>query len=185
MSQVLDALIAHARSRPDAVALSDHRRALTYPELLAQVELAMEALRAAAPANVAGAPVAVRLENGPAWVVLDLALAGLGWPSLPIPGFFAESQTAHAIADCGAGLSVGRGGEGFVLEICGEPLRLAVLAPSLATLPEDQRACVTLCLGQAWSHAEAADALGLPLGTVKSHVTRGRERLLAVMGGSR
>lgn len=62
--------------------------------------------------------------------------------------------------------------------------RLA-LETALATLPEDQRACVTLCLGQAWSHAEAAEALGLPLGTVKSHVTRGRERLLSVLGGSR
>lgn len=61
--------------------------------------------------------------------------------------------------------------------------RLA-LEKALATLPEDQRACVTLCLGQAWSHAEAADALGLPLGTVKSHVTRGRERLLSVLGGA-
>lgn len=62
--------------------------------------------------------------------------------------------------------------------------RLALEA-ALATLPEDQRACVTLCLGQAWSHAEVSDALGIPLGTVKSHVTRGRERLLAVLGGSR
>ncbi|PHY19982.1 RNA polymerase sigma factor [Caulobacter sp. BP25] len=61
--------------------------------------------------------------------------------------------------------------------------RLALEA-ALATLTEDQRACVTLCLGQAWSHAEAADALGLPLGTVKSHVTRGRERLLSVLGGA-
>lgn len=61
--------------------------------------------------------------------------------------------------------------------------RLA-LETALATLPEDQRACVTLCLGQAWSHAEVSDALGIPLGTVKSHVTRGRERLLAVLGGS-
>lgn len=60
--------------------------------------------------------------------------------------------------------------------------RLA-LEKALATLPEDQRACVTLCLGQGWSHAEVAEVLGLPLGTVKSHVTRGRERLLSVLGG--
>ncbi len=56
------------------------------------------------------------------------------------------------------------------------------LEAALDTLPEDQRACVTLCLGQGWSHPEASEALGLPLGTVKSHVTRGRERLLAVLG---
>ena len=56
------------------------------------------------------------------------------------------------------------------------------LQAALETLPEDQRACVTLCLGQGWSHPEASEALGLPLGTVKSHVTRGRERLLCVLG---
>lgn len=61
--------------------------------------------------------------------------------------------------------------------------RLA-LETALATLPEDQRACVTLCLGQAWSHAEVSDALGIPLGTVKSHVTRGRERPRTAAGGS-
>jgi len=59
--------------------------------------------------------------------------------------------------------------------------RMALQA-ALDTLPEDQRACITLCLGQGWSHPEASEALGLPLGTVKSHVTRGRERLLAVLG---
>jgi len=59
--------------------------------------------------------------------------------------------------------------------------RMALQA-ALDTLPGDQRACVTLCLGQGWSHPEAAQALGLPLGTVKSHVARGRERLLAVLG---
>jgi RNA polymerase sigma factor (sigma-70 family) len=59
--------------------------------------------------------------------------------------------------------------------------RMALQA-ALDILPEDQRACVTLCLGQGWSHPEASEALGLPLGTVKSHVTRGRERLLAVLG---
>ena len=39
-----------------------------------------------------------------------------------------------------------------------------------------------LCMAQGWSHGEAADALGLPLGTIKSHVARGRDKLLAVLG---
>lgn len=60
--------------------------------------------------------------------------------------------------------------------------RLA-LAAAMAELPTDQRACVALCLADGWSHSEAAEALGLPLGTVKSHVTRGRARLLAVLTG--
>ena len=58
------------------------------------------------------------------------------------------------------------------------------LEAAMAGLPPDQRACVALCLAADFSHAEAAEALGLPLGTVKSHVTRGRARLLQVLGGS-
>lgn len=64
----------------------------------------------------------------------------------------------------------------------GAPLedRLA-LARAMAELPDDQRAAVALCLSEGFSHAEAASILNLPLGTVKSHVTRGRERLLKLL----
>jgi RNA polymerase sigma-70 factor (ECF subfamily) len=55
------------------------------------------------------------------------------------------------------------------------------LERALADLPEAQRAAVTLCLGVGLSHEEAAAALATPLGTVKSHVARGRERLQAVL----
>ena len=58
----------------------------------------------------------------------------------------------------------------------------ATVARALAALPLDQRACVALCLAGDWSHAEAAEALGLPLGTVKSHVARGRAKLMDVLG---
>lgn len=58
------------------------------------------------------------------------------------------------------------------------------LAAAMAGLPADVRACVSLCLADGWSHPEAAQALGLPLGTVKSHVQRGRARLLKALGGS-
>lgn len=59
--------------------------------------------------------------------------------------------------------------------------RLA-LRRAMEELPEDQRAALALCLGQEFTHAEAAEILGLPLGTVKSHVTRGRARLQAALG---
>lgn len=58
------------------------------------------------------------------------------------------------------------------------------LAAALAALPEQQRAAVLLCLVHDFSHAEAAQALALPLGTVKSLVARGREKLQAALGGS-
>jgi RNA polymerase sigma factor (sigma-70 family) len=58
--------------------------------------------------------------------------------------------------------------------------RLAVKR-ALQALPLEQRAAVTLCLICGFSHAEAAGILGAPLGTVKSHVLRGRERLIREM----
>lgn len=56
------------------------------------------------------------------------------------------------------------------------------LRQAMDTLPAEQRAALALCLGAEFSHAEAANVLGLPLGTVKSHVARGRARLRAVLG---
>lgn len=58
----------------------------------------------------------------------------------------------------------------------------AAVAKAMETLPLDQRAAVALCLAADWSHAEAAEALGLPIGTVKSHVARGRVKLMEVLG---
>jgi RNA polymerase sigma-70 factor (ECF subfamily) len=58
------------------------------------------------------------------------------------------------------------------------------LVKAAETLPPEQRAAVLLCLGAEFTHVEAAEALALPLGTVKSHVARGREKLAAMLGGS-
>jgi RNA polymerase sigma factor (sigma-70 family) len=56
------------------------------------------------------------------------------------------------------------------------------LQAALRRLPRAQRAAVALCLGGGFSHAEAAEALGTPIGTIKSHVERGRVRLAAALG---
>jgi RNA polymerase sigma factor (sigma-70 family) len=63
-----------------------------------------------------------------------------------------------------------------------DPADRLSLEAAMAQLPDDQRAAIVLCLAQDWSHGEAAQALDLPLGTIKSHVARGRDRLLAVLG---
>lgn len=57
------------------------------------------------------------------------------------------------------------------------------LEKATAALPAEQRAAILLCLGYEFSHTEAAEALALPLGTVKSHVARGREKLIAALEG--
>ena len=69
---------------------------------------------------------------------------------------------------------------GFMLD---PGLRLDLIKAA-ETLPVEQRAAVLLCLGAEFTHAEAAEALALPLGTVKSHVARGREKLVAMLGAS-
>jgi RNA polymerase sigma-70 factor (ECF subfamily) len=51
------------------------------------------------------------------------------------------------------------------------------LDEALRALPTAERVCVSLCYGAGLSHAEAAELTGAPLGTVKSHVKRGLDRL--------
>lgn len=51
------------------------------------------------------------------------------------------------------------------------------LERALARLSEAERMCVTLNHGEGLSHSEIVEMTGLPLGTVKSHVLRGTEKL--------
>lgn len=60
------------------------------------------------------------------------------------------------------------------------------LDDALRKLSPAERMCVSLCYGAGFSHAQAAEALNVPLGTVKSHVKRGLDKLrlrLAAPGG--
>ncbi|MBX9614661.1 MAG: sigma-70 family RNA polymerase sigma factor [Brevundimonas sp.] len=53
------------------------------------------------------------------------------------------------------------------------------LDEALKALNETERLCVSLCHGAGLSHPEIATAMNLPLGTVKSHVKRGLDKLRA------
>jgi DNA-directed RNA polymerase specialized sigma24 family protein len=68
--------------------------------------------------------------------------------------------------------------------ICSDPGVGLDLTAALEGLSPEQRAVVLLCLMAEFSHAEAAETLALPLGTVKSHVARGRKKLVSMLGGS-
>lgn len=60
-----------------------------------------------------------------------------------------------------------------------DPGGLMDLDEALKTLSEPERLCVSLCHGAGMAHPEIATALNLPLGTVKSHVKRGLDKLRA------
>lgn len=53
------------------------------------------------------------------------------------------------------------------------------LDEALKGLSEPERVCVTLCHGAGLTHTEIAAATNMPLGTVKSHVKRGLDKLRA------
>ena len=56
---------------------------------------------------------------------------------------------------------------------------------ALGTLPEDQRRPIVLVALEGMSYAEAAEALGIPAGTLYSRLGRGRAALRAITEGAR
>jgi RNA polymerase sigma-70 factor (ECF subfamily) len=54
---------------------------------------------------------------------------------------------------------------------------------AMARLPEDQRLAVALVLIEGLSYKDAAETLGIPIGTLTSRLARGREALLALLDG--
>lgn len=65
-----------------------------------------------------------------------------------------------------------------------DALELRDLARSLARLPEEQREVLLLIVLEDLSYENTAKVLGVPIGTVMSRLSRGRERLRALLSGS-
>ncbi|HVY86149.1 MAG TPA: AMP-binding protein [Caulobacterales bacterium] len=122
MSRVLCAIAQHAYARPNAVALASGAMRMSYADLAREVDATAFALSGAI-RDGAGC-VAVGLGNGPAWVVLDLALMQLRRASLPLPTFFTPSQTDAALADAGADWLVSATPSGAPMQIAGEQVFL-------------------------------------------------------------
>ena len=59
----------------------------------------------------------------------------------------------------------------------------AEIEDMLARLSESERAALVLCDGHGWSHPEAAELLGIPLGTLKSVVARAKSKCRAMWNG--
>ena len=57
------------------------------------------------------------------------------------------------------------------------------IAAAMESLPEEQRLAVSLVLIEGLSYQEAADIMAIPVGTLTSRLSRGREALAASLGG--
>ena len=99
MSRVLEAVRMHAAAS-DAIALSDGDSSLSYSGLAREIDATADRLRRLLSEN-GRARVGVEVENGIAWVVLDLALLSLGCCTVPIPAFFTAAQRDHALKSAG------------------------------------------------------------------------------------
>jgi RNA polymerase sigma factor (sigma-70 family) len=62
-------------------------------------------------------------------------------------------------------------------------LEVLDLESALRQLPDDQREVLLLVALEEMSYAEVAAALGIPIGTVMSRLSRGRERLRQIING--
>lgn len=59
----------------------------------------------------------------------------------------------------------------------GEESVAADLERMLAILADDERTVMVLCYAHGLSHGEASEVTGIPVGTVKSHISRGKEKI--------
>jgi len=94
---VIAALGRHAAAQPRRVALSDGARDFSYAALNRAVADASAGIR-----ERTTKPVALCLDNGPEWMMVDLALLATRLPCVPLPPFFSAQQLAHAVADAGS-----------------------------------------------------------------------------------
>ena len=55
---------------------------------------------------------------------------------------------------------------------------------AMSRLPEEQRMAIALVLVEGLAYKDAAESLGIPIGTLTSRLARGREALQALLGGN-
>lgn len=62
-------------------------------------------------------------------------------------------------------------------------VEIRAIGDALARLPDEQRSVLLLVGLEQFTYDEAARVLGIPVGTVMSRLSRGRERLRVLLGG--
>lgn len=89
MRAILKQLGRHALAQPEKVALEDSACAMTYRQLSRAIT--------EVGARIAAERVAVMMDNGVPWAVVDLAIAACGAVAIPVPASFSDEQIAHLL----------------------------------------------------------------------------------------
>jgi len=100
---LLNTIQHHAVQYPLSVALQststeNEEFALNYDELnnkIAQLSTQLSSF-------TANKPIAINIDNHPAWVVIDLAALACEAPLVPLPSFFSDTQLLHSLQNAGA-----------------------------------------------------------------------------------
>lgn len=122
-----------------AVRVRGHDIAWTGDALVTRIASFADALAALGATRIAS-----RLDNGPDWLALDLAIRARGGVHVPLPTFFTPAQIAHALADCGAETLIAAADAPLPDGLAERPvdafantLRALRLSPPAVTLPAD------------------------------------------------
>ena len=93
----------------------------------------------------------------------------------------ARQRRSRVFADAELGERVGDGGETAAhAKLEANEVRIA-----MQSLPEEQREAVALVCVDGLAYREAAEVLGVPIGTLTSRLARGREALQRMLGAAR
>lgn len=91
-----------------------------------------------------------------------------------------RQRRAQVFADAELGERVGGGGE----DAAHMKLEAMEVQKAMQSLPEEQREAVALVCIEGLAYREAAEVLGVPIGTLTSRLARGREALMRMLGGA-
>ncbi|ALP52476.1 hypothetical protein Tel_04555 [Candidatus Tenderia electrophaga] len=94
MSDILQAIQHYARTTPAACAVEGEYLRLSYAALHDEIEQLAGLLR-----RQGYGRLGLLMDNGPAWVVADLAAQAADVTLVPIPAFFSSEQRQHALRD--------------------------------------------------------------------------------------
>lgn len=94
--KLFDRLAQHARRQPEALAIRGDRCTLNYAEMQLALSTLTPLLK-----DLHVSTLAMDLDNGPAWALVDLAALACGITLIPLPPFFSPGQLRHTLTQAG------------------------------------------------------------------------------------